>query len=436
MATETIRIKRLIWLYFLLLIFEGALRKWVVPQLSSPLLIIRDPLVIWIYFIAFKSKRFPKDIFTQATIGLAFISLLGGLLTVIDEQTNLFVTFFGIRTNFLHLPLIFLICKVFNLEDVKKVGKWVLLIAIPMAILMVVQFNSPPDAFINRTAGVGEGQQISSALGKIRTPGTFSFISGAGQYLCMVASFLLYGLFEKKVYPNWLLLAAGFSLVLGIAVSGSRYTILSVVIVFMSLLIILLVRPAIVGSSYKFLVLLGVVGFGITFIPTFSQGMEVIDSRVQNASASESSHGGIFGRISHNILRVFGQIDDVPLLGYGPGMGTNVGAALLTGKTQFLLAEEEWQRVVLESGPVLGMLYVLLRISIVSWMGWICVKNANIGNILPLLLFSAGGILLLNGQFSRSSDIGFAVLITGLCLASTKYLVNNSKQANENFTGG
>ena len=40
---KTIRnIRRLIWLYFWLLLIEGALRKWVAPSLSNPLLIIRE----------------------------------------------------------------------------------------------------------------------------------------------------------------------------------------------------------------------------------------------------------------------------------------------------------------------------------------------------------------------------------------------------------
>ena len=35
------RVRQLIWLYFWLLLIEGALRKWVVPQLSNPLLLVR-----------------------------------------------------------------------------------------------------------------------------------------------------------------------------------------------------------------------------------------------------------------------------------------------------------------------------------------------------------------------------------------------------------
>src|SRR5438309_4530609 len=55
--SKTIRhIRALIWLYLVLLIFEGALRKWIVPQLSNPLLIIRDPVVIAIYMLALDRK--------------------------------------------------------------------------------------------------------------------------------------------------------------------------------------------------------------------------------------------------------------------------------------------------------------------------------------------------------------------------------------------
>ena len=45
-------IRKLIWVYFLLLLFEGALRKWFLPSLSQGLLIVRDPIVILIYYLA------------------------------------------------------------------------------------------------------------------------------------------------------------------------------------------------------------------------------------------------------------------------------------------------------------------------------------------------------------------------------------------------
>ena len=54
-----IGLRRMIWRYFVMLIGEGALRKWIVPSLGAPLLVIKDPLVLLIYLQAVGCRRFP-----------------------------------------------------------------------------------------------------------------------------------------------------------------------------------------------------------------------------------------------------------------------------------------------------------------------------------------------------------------------------------------
>lgn len=422
-ATENQRnIKALIWLYLWLWVFEGAIRKWVAPQLAAPLLIIRDPVVIGIYLLALRAGIFPKHFFIKIIIFLAGISSLGGFYTVITAEANLPVSviLFGIRTNFLHLPFIFIVAQLFNIDDVKCAGKWVLLLAAPMALLMVYQFNSPAENIINVGAGIGAGQ-LASAGGKIRPAATFSFISGAAQYLSLVATFVIYGLFHNKVYPYWLLIVSGLSLVLAVSVSGSRTAIGMVVGVLLCLVISFLVRPALLGKSFKFVVLVCTVYIGITSTPVFYEGLAVLSSRAEDSGKAEASRGGILGRFFNDMLEPFNHVDKLPPLGYGPGVGTNVGAVLLTGKLQFTLSEGEWGRIIFESGFVLGLLYILLRLALVGWMGWVSIKNAARGNILPILMFGNCCLTFLNGQFSRSSDVGFAVLTAGLCLAATNY---------------
>src|SRR3954471_1220217 len=50
-----------IWVYLFFLVFEGVLRKWVLPGLSGPLLIIRDPIVLVIYGLALGGGVFPMN---------------------------------------------------------------------------------------------------------------------------------------------------------------------------------------------------------------------------------------------------------------------------------------------------------------------------------------------------------------------------------------
>src|SRR5438874_4250808 len=197
----------LIYLYLFLLIIEGALRKWMVPQFSNPLLLVRDPVVLAIYFLAWRAHIFPRNRFI---LWLAIIGILSWIVSifVLDPYVPMsrifLVTAYGFRSNFLQLPLIFIFASVFDADDVRKIGWWLLVGMIPMSLLMALQFQSAPDSFINRTVGLGEGEQITAGGGKIRPPGTFSFISGPIYYVTAAAAFVLYGALRRATYPSWL----------------------------------------------------------------------------------------------------------------------------------------------------------------------------------------------------------------------------------------
>src|SRR5258708_11609424 len=116
-------LKRAIWLYFFLLIFEGVFRKWILPQYSDVLLVVRDPVMLAIYFLAIKARLFPRN---NYILSLGIIAILSWLvsLVVLEPYLSLkpliLVTGFGFRSNFLHLPLIFVIGRALDAEDVKK----------------------------------------------------------------------------------------------------------------------------------------------------------------------------------------------------------------------------------------------------------------------------------------------------------------------------
>src|SRR6266851_4062823 len=219
------RVRQLIWTYFWLLLIEGALRKWVMPRYSNPLLLIRDPVLVAIYFYAIRARVFSSNGWVVSLWGLGILSLvvsIAQLIQYLPIVPLLEVTSYGFRSNFFHLPLIFVIANVFDEEDVKRFGWWILVLMIPMSLVMVAQFQASPDSFINRTAGLGEAEQLTAGGGKIRPPGTFSFISGPVFYMSVAAAFLIYGALRRRVYNNWFLMVTGAALVIGIAVSGSK----------------------------------------------------------------------------------------------------------------------------------------------------------------------------------------------------------------------
>src|SRR5438105_2508513 len=230
-AVRAVRV--LIWVYLILLLIEGALRKWALPTFSDPLLIIRDPVVLAIYLVAWRANLFPRNAFVILLAVIGGLSLAISILNLysyISIKVILLVTLYGFRSNFLHLPLIFVIANVFDHEDVKKVGWWTLMLMIPMSALMVAQFKASPDSFINKTVGVSEAQQLATAGGKIRPPGTFSFISGPVFYLSAAAAFVIYGALTKTAYKNLLLLSSA-AVLIGVTVSGSRSCVAAVIVV-------------------------------------------------------------------------------------------------------------------------------------------------------------------------------------------------------------
>ena len=166
-------IKKLIWAYFLLLLFEGALRKWFLPGLSQGLLIIRDPLVIWIYYLCYVQGVFPIN---NKYLQKCLLWVIGAaILSFLINQTHPFTIAYGARTNLLHFPLLFIMGRVLNWEDVMQFGKAFLLLAGPMTWVVAQQFQADADDIINTAAG-GTGSQLETSGGKVRASGTFTFV--------------------------------------------------------------------------------------------------------------------------------------------------------------------------------------------------------------------------------------------------------------------
>lgn len=402
-------IRQLIWIYFGLLIFEGAVRKWILPQLSDPLLIIRDPVVIAIYVVAIARGCYPN----LSILGVLY--LIAGLSLLVSAAFGVapfIVNLYGVRTNVLHLPLMFLMGQVLQERDVTQFGRWFLLLAPPMAVLMALQFLAPPDSFLNK-ATFGEGGQIGAALGRIRPAGLFSYNTGAGQFFALTTAFLLVG-WTRGTYPLWLRVSATGSLVLALAVSGSRTTVLACGIVLATFMMFLLSRPKDVPKGFIVLLAIGIIGLAVGSTGLFKEGFLTLTTRFEDAHAGG---GSMLVRVWNGFSEPF---QNATLIGKGLGLGTNVGSKLTTGGTVFLLSEGEWGRVIDESGIVLGLGFLIWRVFVAGYIGLRAFASMRTGAPMPILLFGATAWLMISGQFGQATSLGFASFGAGLCLAACR----------------
>ena len=74
--------------------------------------------------------------------------------------------------------------------------------------------------------------------------------------------------------------------------------------------------------------------------------------------------------------------------------------------------------MLLESGPILGLAFLIWRSAVVLHLLRFAVREVRFGNCLPILLFSAGVFILLQGPFGQPTTLGFAVVFTGLGFAA------------------
>ncbi len=418
------QVKVLIWVYFWLIIFEGSLRKWVLPALSDPLLIIRDPVVLLIYLQTIRGGFFPQHWLVKITIWLGVVTFFWGCVHIFDEGSYLMalVTLFGVRTFFLHLPLIFIIGHVFKREDVLKVGKWCLLLAVPMAFLMVAQYQVDTDHWLNKATTGDGGAQIQAAMGHVRPPGTFSFITGPAIFFPLVTAFLIYGVMKARIYPMLLLATAAGATFLVLPVSGSRGLTLACAIVLVMAAIVLVRMPSLIPRFAIWAAVIAFGGLALLALPVGREAVESFTTRWNSAAESEGeghgSRAAITNRMGSSFLSAFDSLGSIPIAGYGIGVGTNVGSKLLSGGVGFLLAEAEWERIVMEAGPILGFTYIGFRIVLTCFLLNLAWRQLGQSDPLPWLLMGCCAVNLIMGQTAQPTTLGFMVFIAGLSLSS------------------
>jgi len=413
-------LKKGIWLYFILLIIEGGLRRWVIPSLASPLLLIRDALGIYLLLIAFKNKHYPKNI--EVTIFFV-IGLLSICTALFFGHGNFFVALFGVRILMIQLPLLYLIGRVFNQQDVIAMGRVLMWLTVPMALLITLQFYSPQSAWVNK--GVGDslkGAGFSGANGFFRPPGTFSFITGVTSFFSLVGCFVFYFWLKPQLINKILLISASLALLVALPTSISRSLFFQVIISLLFFIYAKSSQPGFLKNISQLVVGLFVVVLLFTNIKGFDDQIGAFTERFTSASKSEDGvQSSLLNRGLGGMLEAFTNIDDNYIFfGQGIGMGTNVGAQLLSGKQSFLIAEGEWGRVIGESGMMLGLAIIILRIQMTFNILFKCLDRLKNGNVLPFMLLSYGFMTLLQGQWSQPTNLGFYVLIGGLTMASLK----------------
>jgi hypothetical protein len=426
------RIETLCIVVFWLLVVEGALRKWVLPQYSHLLFFIRDPFVILIYWYGLQAKAFGQG-GALLKIGLAFAILAIPLafmqIAAVGDSQLVLIVVYGWRQYFLYLPLPFVMAATLNRDSLARFLRHVMVAVAISAPLVFLQFHSPSGAVINRGISDDERLQFQSFAyteGLIRPSGTFTTTVGITELVSsslalLLATWLTPAASRKTSSAVLVIAAAATGMCL--ALSGSRAAFVhSTLVVSSALLVGVVTRQASVRSRAVLVPSLLVVAVVVLYPILFPDALQAILNRATEAGGN-TPIWAVVGRALYETIDFVGFAGRAPLIGYGLGLGGNGRGALNTTDTTLLsesYAESDWSRHIVDLGPLIGFLFILYRIAFTFEIFARCIRATRAsGSPYPLLLFGYVGIGLFYGQLTGQGTAGgFIWLFLGLCMAS------------------
>jgi hypothetical protein len=413
-------LKKLFWLYFLLLIFEGGLRKWVLPQLSAPLLLVRDPVALLIVWEAYRTHKWPKQwasvigLLAAGILLLCFIQLVAG-------DNPWFVALYGLRSYLLPFPVAFIMGENLSQEDLRKFGVCILWLLLPLTALEVAQYNATPSSILNAGASLG-ARQLDYAGGHVRASATFSYVTGPASYIPLAAAFIFYGIVDDKFAKKWLLYAASFALLLAIPVTGSRTLVVLLLGVLASVALAAMFGVSQLASALKAIVAMSIVAVLVSQLPVVSDATSTFQERLLNASGSEgSTEDTIVERVISPITdAIEDSVSAEHWFGVGIGYGSNAAAALVTGKQEFRAGEGEIGRVLIEFGPEFGFAFMIFRFILAIMI--LAKALARVREHQPLAWFLIPSLfpLLAFGTLEQPTIQGFIVITLAFSLTALK----------------
>jgi hypothetical protein len=360
--------RRTLYAVFILVIFEGALRKWFLPQFSDLLYFLKDLMLLGAYLRFFLfSDSSPKRPIRSYPIKYFLILIAGWCLFQVFNPSlgSPIVGLFGLRGYLFYMPLMWLIPNLFETEnDLYRALRSYLLLVIPVGILGILQFYSPASSPLNVYSGGADPTAGFSGIERIRITGTFPYISGYAVYLRVCFAVLVPVLLRPQ--PRLWRLASLTAMVLVVAnslMTGSRSVILFEALYILGFISLIGLRQPSQMQKYVRRFSLPILLTGVVLTRWLHPALDAFTSRA-------TSSDNIVNRVT-NTFSFLPYFQFKGLDGYGVGathqaISTLRSVLQLPGGENIPIGfESEMGRIALELGPLGFFLWYGLRIVLI-----------------------------------------------------------------------
>lgn len=387
-----------ILLYVHLWILEGFARK-TIPGANEILYFGRDGLAVLAIVVAVAYGRLRNA--QLAGLALAMLIVLWTCLIALSGAESPSVWVVGVRSYIAPLLFVFL----FSLSGTAQLMRSIraaILIQLPVqALVVVVQVTTPADSVWNRMTTGEEAYFLNDGIA--RASGTFSAPAGLLGFVLLAVALALASIVSSVGRQRWL---SGLGLISAIVIgslSGSRGTVLVLVLLVCGFLFWILTNGTI--GRFLLVVFIGLGSAGLFFVISASlpEVVEAFSNRVQDASQHEDTAS----RIAFTLLGFVDGLDSF----LGAGAGTNSQAGMALGADGPWI-ENESLRWVTELG-VLGLALALFRLGCAVRVLCACIFKSSKLSPFRFMLGVALSIVLVQGTITQnpSSQGAFSILL-------------------------
>jgi hypothetical protein len=406
-----------VFFIFILSLVEGPLRKWFLVGLAGPLTLLRDPFVLILYAYSLAHGLMLSRGVAKLWLCFGVVTGIFGLAQYGANNLPVWGWVLGVRTYWLYMPLALVVAHTFRKEDVDRLLKLCLWVAVPYSFLVAAQYNASSFAFINWGVGGDTDAAVGVGDGLLRPFGLFTYTGPNVQFTTfLIAAFVAVYVGDIQMRRKWVFLWASGAAVGAMSVlTGSRSIYFhAAVILGITIVGMLATRPS-YRSARRAIGLFGFAGLSaLLFVFIFPDMLSAMFGRFERASEIE---GSILNRAFGGLILWVDPLFTAPLFGMGIGAGAP-GVAQLLGLPSLVYGESDLQRNINELGLFLGIPMLMLRFGTAIWLVYLAIRISRRQGVEVLPLAGFTFLPLLMGQITHSPLSSFLVWIClGLILA-------------------
>ena len=350
-------------------VFEGAIRKWVLFGSGQVIYFVTDGIVLASCISFWNSEKARTSIpearaVTRWLVAVASIVCIG---IFNPDLGSIIVGLFGAKCYLLDCLLIFTVPFLFNTSaDLYRFFRYYLLIAIPVCLLGVAQFNAPANSVLNRYAAEDAAITTFEGAEAVRITGTFAYITGHAVFLLIMALLSLGVLAtERRLWARILSVIVMALVLANLFMSGSRAFVLIVGILVLISLVMFGFRSDRIGARLRILLVVGGVGGASLVSGQFRKAYDAFLNRTTTAT-----YESFESRVFLDVGRMPSLVDYVGLGGLGPGAEQSGAWALRSALSlpsptvSVPFVEAEYARILVEIGVVGVLIWYGLRVAV------------------------------------------------------------------------